>query len=372
MSYTDNSGSWWKRIGKALLLVVVSSVSGMSQADAVIASWNLKHAGWNNGKHLEDVAAVAQHMDLIGLQEVMKEEVISELEHRLEALTGDEWDSLVSHAVGRSTYTERYAYLYRDKTISYQGGATVYLDPQDVFSREPLLASFVEKATGKTFSAANVHIIYGDNKADRSPEIRALADIYDLMKEISPGSPTLIMGDFNMAPDEAAWSDLRALGLRPLITKGATTLSTADGRYASLYDNIWFVPDEWPQVSGGIFRFPEYLGISHKAARADVSDHAPIYMMLEGGSLAMLPSNGVRQVAANASTSSPARPSANACIDLNTANTDQLGRLPNIGPSRAADIIDHRPWASSNQLTRISGIGKGTVARIVASGLLCS
>ena len=57
----------------ALTVPVLLGAAASSQADAVIASWNLKHAGWNNGKHLEQVAAVASHMDLIGLQEVMKE-----------------------------------------------------------------------------------------------------------------------------------------------------------------------------------------------------------------------------------------------------------------------------------------------------------
>lgn len=360
----------------ALTVPVLLGAAASSQADAVIASWNLKHAGWNNGKHLEQVAAVASHMDLIGLQEVMKEEVVSELEQQLEALTGDEWDSLVSHAVGRSTYTERYAYLYRDKTIAYQGGATVYLDPEDVFSREPLLATFVEKDSGRAFSAANVHIVYGDSKADRAPEIRALADIYDLMKEISPGTPAIIMGDFNMAPDEPAWGDLRTLGLRPLITEGATTLSKTDGRYASLYDNIWYVPSEWPSASGEVFRFPDYLGISHEAARADVSDHAPIYLSVTGETLALLPLDGGQPQAAGTEVASRASNTSSSasqtCIDLNTANADQLDRLPNIGPARAADIIRQRPWSSSGQLTRISGIGKGTLSEIVASGMLCS
>ncbi len=361
----------------ALAVPVLLGAAASSQANAVIASWNLKHAGWNNGKHLEQVAAVASHMDLIGLQEVMKEEVVSELEQQLEALTGDEWDSLVSHAVGRSTYTERYAYLYRDKTIAYQGGATVYLDPEDVFSREPLLATFVEKDTGRAFSAANVHIVYGDSKADRSPEIRALADIYDLMKEISPGTPAIIMGDFNMAPDEPAWGDLRTLGLRPLITEGATTLSKTDGRYASLYDNIWYVPSEWPKANGDVFRFPDYLGISHETARADVSDHAPIYLSVTGETLALLPLEGGQPQAAGAEVASrrASKTSSSAsqtCIDLNTANADQLDQLPNIGPARAADIIRQRPWSSSGQLTRISGIGQGTLSEIVASGLLCS
>ena len=103
----------------------------------------------------------------------MKEEVVSELEQQLEALTGDEVGQPGQPCGGAQ-------HLYRALCLSVSrqddrlsgAGLPSISHPEDVFSREPLLATFVEKDTGRAFSAANVHIAYGDSKADRSAEIR--------------------------------------------------------------------------------------------------------------------------------------------------------------------------------------------------------
>ena len=36
-------------------------------SDAAVASWNIEHLGWNNGKVLADLAEVAGCFDLIAL-----------------------------------------------------------------------------------------------------------------------------------------------------------------------------------------------------------------------------------------------------------------------------------------------------------------
>lgn len=55
-------------------------------------------------------------------------------------------------------------------------------------------------------------------------------------------------------------------------------------------------------------------------------------------------------------------------INVNTAGAELLAELPGIGPSKAAAIIEDReangPYASAEDLTRISGIGDGTVANL--------
>ncbi|NAW35749.1 ComEA family DNA-binding protein [Halomonas alimentaria] len=55
-------------------------------------------------------------------------------------------------------------------------------------------------------------------------------------------------------------------------------------------------------------------------------------------------------------------------INVNTAGAELLTELPGIGPSKAAAIVEDReangPYESAEDLTRVSGIGDGTVANL--------
>ncbi|QFU00983.1 Endonuclease/Exonuclease/phosphatase family protein [Halomonas sp. THAF5a] len=208
------------------LLSLVIVVPGLAQADALIGSWNIKHLGWNNDKAFEQVAHVANHFDLLAIQELMDTSAMARLEREVEALSGEPWSSMASRDLGRSTYTEHYAFLWRESEVAYADSAVVFLDHGDTFSREPYAARFRDVETGDLFTAATVHVVYGDNVGDRLPEIDALADYWQWLDEIAKGTPRLLMGDFNLAPDHEAWAPLRALGAVPAITDGQSTLAT--------------------------------------------------------------------------------------------------------------------------------------------------
>ncbi|QFT86675.1 Endonuclease/Exonuclease/phosphatase family protein [Halomonas sp. THAF12] len=345
------------------LAAVALGVAQAAQADITIGSWNLKHLGWNNGKQLDDVAYVAQGADLWALQEVMDGEAVTQLERQLEAQTGESWSSMTSHEVGRSTYQESYTYLWRDAAVEYTQGAVVYLDPGDEFAREPFLAEFRDIESDQEIALATVHIIYGDSRADRTPEIRELAEIWDWMSEVYPDTPRIIAGDYNLEPDEAAWQPLRDAGAGPAITSGASTLSKTDGQYANLYDNLWFDPSTLDVTSQSVVRFPNLLNMTHEQARDVVSDHAPVYITLGDAS--------ARFVSLALSDADVASTRSSDCIDLNSASASQLDELPNVGPARAEDIIDGRSWGSADELVGIDGIGPARMQEIQDSGLLC-
>ncbi len=63
-----------------------------------------------------------------------------------------------------------------------------------------------------------------------------------------------------------------------------------------------------------------------------------------------------------ATTVSEAGPANSGKLDINTATLDEFTSLPNIGPSRAAAIVDYReregPFASVDDLTNVGGIGE--------------
>ncbi|WP_302847852.1 helix-hairpin-helix domain-containing protein [Halomonas sp. QHL1] len=56
---------------------------------------------------------------------------------------------------------------------------------------------------------------------------------------------------------------------------------------------------------------------------------------------------------------------------LNNATVEQLKELPNVGPVRANQIFDMRPWSGTQELSRVSGLGAASVRNIEESGSVC-
>lgn len=248
--------------------------------DLVVGTWNIQRLGQGQHKSYPALASIASKIDLLAVQEVMTEEGIQLLETQLEKQTGEPWGRLTSHAVGSTTYKEMYAFLWRESAVEYLEGAALYLDRENHFIREPFSAKFKSRRTNKELALGTVHILYGKGIKDRTPEIKALADYWLWLGEVYPDTPLALMGDFNLAPSNAAWDLLKQYAY-PLITQGASTLSTKDATFANLYDNIWVKQGtSFVITDAGIIDFPRLLNLNHKKSRKQVSDHAPLYMVL--------------------------------------------------------------------------------------------
>lgn len=289
------------------LLVLIVIAGQAAAADLRIGSWNVRHLGWTGEtKSYEALAEVISYFDLVGLQEVMSEQGAETLRRAVEKRTGERWGVSSSHLVGRGSYREMYSFLWRQSAVRYVDGAVVYIDSRDVFAREPYAARF-EAADGSIrFVMASVHVIYGDDESRRRAEAQALKDYWEWLAGAFPEDSLFILGgDFNLPPTDKAWSSLKGIA-EPLITKGASTLSPHDGRYASLYDNLW-VPKgvPLPITAAGILRFPQdVLGWPHKKALERVSDHAPVYLRLNTAAKSVV--FGERAAVATPSTAAPA------------------------------------------------------------------
>ncbi|MFK3794817.1 endonuclease/exonuclease/phosphatase family protein [Pseudomonas sp. NPDC088444] len=255
-------------------------------ADINIGTWNLEHLSVRPNKDFQAIAKVAQKVDLLAVQELMNEEALQALATELTRQTGKHWSAMASHAVGRSSYKEMYGFVWRDDVIAYEDGAVTYLDRGDAFEREPYSARFKSLKDGATFVVATVHILYGKNQADRASEITALSSYWAWLKDTYPGNNSImLMGDFNTPPSSPAWDKLDA-SARPLMLEGASTLSTTDGKFSNLYDNIFVSRNSAIKVNGiQVFNYPKFLGFSHAQGRDKVSDHAPIFLSasLSGG-----------------------------------------------------------------------------------------
>ncbi|MEP3669903.1 MAG: endonuclease/exonuclease/phosphatase family protein [Roseibium sp.] len=262
-------------VAAAVMLTAVPAV-----AETYVASWNIRNLGWDNDKDFAALAEIGGAFDFIAVQEVMSEEGLEDFVDALETRTGSDWTSMASHAIGRGSYKEHYAFVWKDAKVTWLDGAAVYLDDRDIFSREPYSARF-RTHDGVDFLVGTAHLIYGDTVEGREAEARALAGYRDWLYENFPGTPLFIMGDFNLTPDNGAWGPLSS-SMRPLLRDGGTTLSKRDGQYANLYDNIWVQSEVALPISGwGIMKFPERLGVSHEIARASISDHAPVWVSLD-------------------------------------------------------------------------------------------
>lgn len=114
----------------------------------------------------------------------MNESALERLKAEIEETSGETWMSMASHALGRSTYREHYAFLWRESAVSYVSGALVYIDVRDAFAREPFSAKFSSVRSGQVFALANVHIAYGNSIGDRLTEIEALSSYWDWLDEV--------------------------------------------------------------------------------------------------------------------------------------------------------------------------------------------
>ncbi|MDT0618525.1 endonuclease/exonuclease/phosphatase family protein [Salinisphaera sp. P385] len=274
------------RFKTALMFMAASlfSLAALPTHALTIASWNAKHLGWGEKRNWSQSAQVIADYDFVAVQEVHGEDGVKRLISELEQTTSTPWSYVMSRkSVGRGRYTEDYVFLWQEQRVNFDGGAVLYLDPGDVFAREPFAARFSSEDGALKWTAATVHIIYGDSKAERIEENSELDEYANwLIESVSEGTPVLIMGDFNLPPDSRGFNGLKKT-FRPAITRGATTLSSIDGRFANLYDNIWLSPSQlkragWPNLAAGIDRFPQRLGLTHENARKHVSDHAPVYL----------------------------------------------------------------------------------------------
>ncbi|MCL7942270.1 helix-hairpin-helix domain-containing protein [Halomonas sp. ATCH28] len=355
-----------KTFFSCILLSVIALHPSPALSDIVIGSWNIQNLGWNNNKRFDKVAHVANHFDFLAIQELMNVAALERLEKKVESISDEPWSSIASNAVGRSSYREHYAFLWRDSAVEYVDGAVVFFDGDDTFAREPYSAKFRSLRSRQDFVVANIHVVYGSSVTDRIPEITALADYWEWLGETYPNTPRLLMGDFNLHPHHDAWDPLRTHGAIPAITQGSTTLSLSDGHYTNLYDNMWKIRGRLQVSERGVIEFPGLFNIDHMRAREVVSDHAPIYLSLGNAEIALTPFGPI-----NIYNSLPAANDPVDCVDLNTSRLETLQVLPHIGPLRAQAIIDGRPWDHPEQLQRISGLGGERVNDIVLSGLAC-
>ncbi len=78
------------RFTTVALVVATTFLSSVASADIIIGSWNIKNLGWDNNKDYEKVSHIAQHFDIVAIQELMNEGALERLEVEIEEASGEE------------------------------------------------------------------------------------------------------------------------------------------------------------------------------------------------------------------------------------------------------------------------------------------
>uniref|UniRef100_UPI00398F0EDA deoxyribonuclease gamma-like isoform X1 n=1 Tax=Pristiophorus japonicus TaxID=55135 RepID=UPI00398F0EDA len=200
----------------------------------------------------------------------------------------NEYESIISERLGRMSYKEQYAFIYRHKLLSVKRSYQ-YPDRQagdeDVFAREPFVVWFSSRyTTVKDFVIIPQHTM--PNSAVR--EIDELYDVYLEMKRRWRAKNFILMGDFNADCDyvrKKQWKNIRLRNDTNFIwLVGDKNDTTVKESTHCAYDRIVLHGEKLIKAvvpnSVNIFNFKEAYGLTERQA-LNVSDHFPVEVDLQ-------------------------------------------------------------------------------------------
>ncbi len=246
-----------------------------------LATWNLSNFGrTKDANEIEVAAQTLRDFDLVAVQEVVTSppgaQAIGALDQALDR-TGFAWDYRLSDPT-TGTGTERYAFLWKPSRLRLIGRAWLEPSLADSIDREPYLARFEHRATGQQLLVATLHAV--PRAKNPAHEIALLDRLHHLYEP----DHLVLLGDFNLDADDAAFDALRRLGYSAVLQDQPTSLRRIrrdgpEGHLANEYDNIFVETGPLRSLRAGTRDFTDRFP-SLKEARS-LSDHLPVYTEVE-------------------------------------------------------------------------------------------
>lgn len=256
----------------------------------LLGAFNIKSFGdkkASNTTLMNIISTIVHRYDILLIQEV-RDSDLSATKKLMEHVNKNspQFKYVVSEPLGRSTYKERYLFLYRQQTVSVVKNYT-YDDGcepcgTDTFNREPYVVMFSSKHTAvKNFTLIPQHT---------SPKcaVKELQALYDVVIDVRKRWSTndiVLLGDFNAGCSYVSGSDWQKIQIFTdksfhwLIPDDAdTTVSHTN----CPYDRIVVTSDMMKGVVPGsaeVYNYMTALSLSHSLALA-VSDHYPVEVEL--------------------------------------------------------------------------------------------
>jgi endonuclease/exonuclease/phosphatase family metal-dependent hydrolase len=199
---------------------------------------------------------------------------VASLATAMRNVSGVTWDYRITGAIGRSSYKEHYAVLFRTDRVAHISNY-VWNDTGDKFEREPHIVRLRCLSTSADFTFINWHTIWG-NTTQREAEIREIRNVFNsVQNSISTDKDVILLGDHNRDATSPWWSNLTSLS--PTVSyrvNEATTLNSSCA-FANPYDHFWFQAAYVKEFSNAGRDY-----IANMCNFYKLSDHAPIWMRL--------------------------------------------------------------------------------------------
>lgn len=266
-----------------ILLLFISTLcfSQTNDGTAFISSYNAKRLG-HGKKDYVGMAAIISKSDVVGLIEVMNQAGVDELIYALIKTTNEPWGMIVSErSAGSARYKEYFAFVWKKSRVSLVRSFGFYKEvAESDFAREPYGVEL--KVDNYVFTYVLCHIIWGTSEQRRVDEIKLLPKVYVYFQAMNgSNNDVYIAGDFNMEPKKPVWSIVNNSvdNIHNLIRTTQKTTVGMSGLVSS-YDNIFISEYSEPElVLAGVLQIP--VGISRENYREMVSDHLPVYVIID-------------------------------------------------------------------------------------------
>jgi endonuclease/exonuclease/phosphatase family metal-dependent hydrolase len=259
----------------------------LSESKLRIAAFNIQIFGKTKRKKddvMDVLKKIAQEFDIMLVQEIRdkeKETAPYYCQEINEAVGYHKYDFIESERLGRSSSKETYAYFYNTDSVQFiEGSAYVYDDVDDIFEREPYIASF--RNGNFDFTLVGIHT----KPDDADSEIAHLSDVvYSILADNPSEKDIIVMGDFNADgsyfDEDDNTNSFKSSEFYWVITNDMDTMTKTDWTYDRMVmmDNTFDY--EYIKNSAEVFYFDAEYGINDEAFVWEVSDHYPIYADFE-------------------------------------------------------------------------------------------
>jgi deoxyribonuclease-1-like protein len=253
-----------------------------------IAAFNIQIFGKTKRQkdYVMDVLTdIVREFDIVLIQEIRdsREETAPYFLQKINEMEGAEYKFVRSERLGRTVSKEAYAYFYNSETVEFiEDSNYVYDDVDDLFEREPYLASF--RSGNFDFTLVGIHT----KPDDAYSEIGNLTYVvYSTLSKNPKEKDIIILGDFNADGgyfDEDDFTNLfKASEFYWVITSDMDTMTTTDYTYDRIVLMNATYGHEYIKDSAGVFYFDIEYEISNSTLIKEISDHYPIYAEYETG-----------------------------------------------------------------------------------------